>query len=90
MIDGLQADSTAVDKYLRGITNLKSSSFTEKTFTSATHKISIEGDNMSPVNVDAVLTEDKSLLVSNQNSAVFEESMNNNFNKLFTSKTALY
>ena len=92
-IDGLQADSTAVESYLSGLRNLTKNEFADD-FTPqgkvATYRLSIAGNHMQPITVSAFQEGEGHILNATLNEgAYFREGSLNIYDKLFVSKTSL-
>ncbi len=90
MCDGEAADSVSVTKYLKGIANLKGSSFAIGKPSNYTYKVTIEGDG-SPVEINAALDGENAIITSSQNpGTIINDKKMNKFKKLFISKQSLY
>lgn len=92
-VGGVLADSVSVHKYLSGLTNLSLRAF-ENGFEPATHahpyQITIDGNNMSTVNITGYTADEGMVLNSSMNDdAYFKQGTFKPFDKLFVSKEKL-
>jgi hypothetical protein len=88
--DDIPADSASVADYLRGLRNLKLRAFSEKVPQQKTHKLVIQTSNGNQIYVDAELSEDTAIIVSDQNPENMALDKNKYlFEKLYPSKKKL-
>ncbi len=87
-INGTPADSASVANYLYEISNVTGTNFSKENSVNATHLLKISTSDNKTYEVAAAADSTKVLLTSTQNKGtVFEEKADNNFKKLFKSKT---
>lgn len=88
MVDGVSLDSASVDGYLTDISRLNGSSFSKDKSTSFSHIIKIQLEQGNTIEVEAKLEDEQAYISSSQNiGSVFKESHDENFKKLFVSKS---
>ncbi len=88
-INGSPADSASVAGYLYDISNVTGTNFSKESMVNATHRLKISTSDNKTYEIDAAFADSsKVLLTSTQNKGtVFEEKIDDNFKKLFKSKT---
>lgn len=91
-VDDKLADSTLVVNYLNGTAHLSGRTFSENANTAFTHSVKIEGNNMEPVIVQAVMNDKEDALINStlNKEAVFKDNNMSMFKKLFVSKQKLF
>ena len=92
-VDGLEADSVAVQTYLNGIQNITQRQF-DDTFgvdgKVATYRLTVDGNNMNTIIIDGYGNADDLILHSSMNeNAYFEKGNLQVFEQLFVSRTNL-
>lgn len=90
-INGLQVDSMEVDKYLNSIAYLSGNTFSDEASTgNALYKVSVQGNNMSPVEIAAFPADSTNnfIISSSDNTGTYFTDPNLTItNKLFVSKS---